>query len=73
MEYKPGFYVKDGVRRQAFRASDAVALVFDGFRPVDTEAPKAKAVEAEAPVVDEVAKPVSAKPEPPKSKERNQS
>lgn len=39
--YKPGFYEKNGVRREALSPSAAVALVFEGFKPVrdESEAP----------------------------------
>lgn len=59
--YAPGTYVKGDVERVAASSRDAVALVFEGYKPkanapVEGEAPKADAP-VEVAQVDETPKP----------------
>ena len=55
--FKPGFYTKGDVRRQAHTASQAVALVADGFSLETTDTTEASApaptVSDTAPVLDD--------------------
>lgn len=55
-QYKPGIYVKGETRRQAHSASQAVALVADGFSLENTDTTEASApaptVSSTAPVPD---------------------
>lgn len=64
--YEPGVYAKGDDQKVAQSRSDAVALVFDGYKPVKSEAPKAEEkveAPAETPVRDEVPVPRPPRPE----------
>lgn len=62
--YAPGVYVKDGVERNANSARQAVALVFDGFKPKPVEV--AEPVSKPEPVAE---RPAAPRPTPPKKSE----
>lgn len=78
-EYTPGTYVKGGIERNANSAREAVALVFEGFKPkavepevVEVVEPVSEPVVAEVPVVVETPKAEAPKPRAPKSTATNQ-
>ena len=48
-EYEPRTYTKNGAERVAHSPSDAVALEFDGYSPVEDEAPQDQAPAESAP------------------------
>lgn len=51
MSYEPGTYAKGDQTKVATTAADAVALVWDGYKRVETDAPEAPAAEP-APTAD---------------------
>lgn len=73
--YAPGIYVKGDVARVAKTASQAVAFVFDGFKPQKVESPveTAETPSDEAPesvaTSDNTTPPAAPKPQAPKPKD----